>query len=355
MGSVKKLLSKINLPPRESHNSRMFVDLAENIHIHHREYRQVFNLDEFFEYTEILRKSESDVRQYLTNNPEYEENKYPTTLMIAGGKERQLKFLENSPNPKKSFYMDEDMAIELQEEFVTDEIHIHYRDFRISMDRSRFKLFSNCVSQALKNLEEYEKDNEYNRKSHSDRLINDFNNHNKKLHRNNGVMGVKLIESKSIKSKFYEDIKRDFKPNKSYINILEKKLKSDKFLTPIILSKKEDDIYFIIDGHHRFYTYLKNNINLIHAVILNVYHKDTEDLREGINSITNFDLKTNYEYYLSDYLKHYLSYKLNKFYKDDYSRNIKRNTFIYIILRKIKYLIFGKERIFKDFFEKHNK
>ena len=37
MGSVKLELSKVNLPDRELHNSRMFIDLAENIHIHHRE------------------------------------------------------------------------------------------------------------------------------------------------------------------------------------------------------------------------------------------------------------------------------------------------------------------------------
>ena len=33
MGSVKKILSKTKLLEREKHHSRMFVDLAENIHI----------------------------------------------------------------------------------------------------------------------------------------------------------------------------------------------------------------------------------------------------------------------------------------------------------------------------------
>ena len=47
MGSVKKNLYKGNLPEREKHHSRLFVDLAENIHIHHREFRTVFSLNEY--------------------------------------------------------------------------------------------------------------------------------------------------------------------------------------------------------------------------------------------------------------------------------------------------------------------
>jgi len=48
MGSVKKYLHKGMLPERERHHSRLFVDLAENIHIHHREFRTVFSLNEYF-------------------------------------------------------------------------------------------------------------------------------------------------------------------------------------------------------------------------------------------------------------------------------------------------------------------
>ena len=67
MGSIKKLLSKTKLPDRELHHSRTFVDLAENIHIHFREYRFVFNLNEFFEFLQTLKKSESDVINYLSS------------------------------------------------------------------------------------------------------------------------------------------------------------------------------------------------------------------------------------------------------------------------------------------------
>ena len=65
MGSIKKMLAEANLPDRELHHSRMFIDLAENIHIHYREYRFIFSLPEFFEFSDILKKSTEDVRNYL--------------------------------------------------------------------------------------------------------------------------------------------------------------------------------------------------------------------------------------------------------------------------------------------------
>ena len=37
-----------------------------------------------------------------------------------------------------------------------------------------------------------------------------------------------------------------------------------------------------------------------------------------------------------------------------YGKKVKKNSTIYRILRSIKYSFFGKERLFKNFFEKHN-
>ena len=74
MGSIKKILTKISLPDREKHNSRLFVDLGENIHIHHREFRSVFSLDEFFEYVDIISASAKDIRNYVYQNPRYNDN-----------------------------------------------------------------------------------------------------------------------------------------------------------------------------------------------------------------------------------------------------------------------------------------
>ena len=54
MGAVKQVLADRQLNDREGHNSRLFVDLCENIHIHFREYRLIFSLDEYFEFVHDL-------------------------------------------------------------------------------------------------------------------------------------------------------------------------------------------------------------------------------------------------------------------------------------------------------------
>ena len=161
MGAVKKFLARKTLQDRERHNSRLFVDLCENIHIHYREYRLIFSLDEYFEFVDIVGKSTQDVRNYLYNNPDYKEDEYPTTIMIACGKDRQRKFLKNSPLPHKSAYHNDNFAIELQEEHVTDEIHVHWRDLRIALNRENFKDVAEAFMDAHRNLTEFEAQQAY--------------------------------------------------------------------------------------------------------------------------------------------------------------------------------------------------
>lgn len=354
MGSIKKLLSNHTLPDREPHHSRTFVDLAENIHIHFREYRFVFNLDEFFEFMQTLKKSETDIFNYLFNNTEYKEGSYPTTLMIAGGRDQQLKFIKNSPKPNESFYMNNELNIELQDEFVTDEIHIHYRDFRLAMDRSRFKIFANSIKEANDILNEFEKNNTYIRKGHNDRIIQNFNNKNES--NNFFLQGVNQISLNKIRSKLYYDIETQWSPNKKFIETLKKQYTKSQLVPPIILSKlDEKDTHYIIDGHHRYYACLKLNKSYIDAIVTDFSYEETNNLRIAINHLNKFDVETNFEYYISDFMKSYLGYKLNRFYRDDYSKKIKKNSYIYQILRKIKYFFFGKEKLFKNFFEKHNR
>ena len=65
MGKIKKTLFTQELPSRELHNSRMFVDLSENIHIHFRELRLMFSVEEFFEFFSILKAGTKDIKEYL--------------------------------------------------------------------------------------------------------------------------------------------------------------------------------------------------------------------------------------------------------------------------------------------------
>jgi hypothetical protein len=171
MGAIKKILSNRELPERELHNSRLFVDLSENIHIHHREIRLMFGKEEFFEFTDVIKESAKEVKRYLKKHPEYKEMEVFDGLMVAGGEKRQRIPLKKSPKPHESKYFPNRLQIELQEEKVIDSIHIHYRDYRLVMNIETFRQFANGMKEALDNLEDFLKETEYNQEEHPFRKV----------------------------------------------------------------------------------------------------------------------------------------------------------------------------------------
>lgn len=353
MGSVKKILGEIHLNDREKHHSRLFIDLAENIHIHHREYRTVFGLDEFFEYVDIINKSVVDVRNFLEKNKDYREGEYPTTLMIAGGKDRQLKYLENSPSPNISKYYPNRLVIELQEEFVTDEIHIHYRDFRIALNRDTFKQFAYTCELSLKELNKFESENNYIRVSHPDREIDKFNK--KKFSDNNNFhVGVRRINIGDVKSFWYKDILKDWVPQKEFIDAICNKINNKIPLSPIVLSQEKNGDHYIIDGHHRFYAYNKMGIEFIDYVLFDLSFNDSIEIREAQDLLKKFDKKTGYKYSMSEYFTSFIGLKVNRYYEGVYSKRMRLMKLHWRILRKVKQIVMGKIRVYKKFNEAHN-
>lgn len=354
MGSIRKLLSKKSLPDREGHHSRLFIDLAENIHIHHREYRTVFGLEEYFEYVDLINRSTFEVRNYLLNNPEYVEGAYPTTIMVGGGRAQQLKHLRNSPAPNASKYFNDEMAIELQDDFVTDEIHIHFRDFRIAMNIACFKKFADCVDEAKLDLEEYLINNDYTRKFHADRIVADFNARDPKEH-SFDIKGVSKIPLKNITSFWYSDITREFRPNRGHIKMLVSCFQNGIFVPPILVCRgKNHGSYFIVDGHHRFVAAIESGLIDIDTIFLDLNFEQTEKIRTAEVLLKEFDIETGYKFSLSNYLKDYYLFKANRYYRGHLRKIMFRNTIIFRILRKIKHRLFGREAIFKSFNERFN-
>lgn len=166
MGEIKKILASADLPERERHNSRLFVDLSEQVHIHFREFRNVFSVDEFFEYADTICRSRRDLRTYLRWHPQYREQERFDNLMVALGAEQQTRPLMKSPLPHKSTYFDTRLQIELQAENVIDEIHVHYRDYRLVMSVENFRIFASTIRDALESLEEFLSVHRYNRIEH---------------------------------------------------------------------------------------------------------------------------------------------------------------------------------------------
>lgn len=171
MGSIKKILTKKDLPDRELHNSRMFADLSENIHIHFREIRLMFGVEEFFEFFEILKEGARDIKKYLRRNPDYKEQEVFDGILVGGGAKRQIIPLKKSPEPHVSKYFPNRLQIELQEEKVIDAIHIHYRDYRLVMNIETFREFTHGMKEALDNLDEYLSQHDYKEGQHPFRQV----------------------------------------------------------------------------------------------------------------------------------------------------------------------------------------
>lgn len=346
MGAIKEVLVKKKLKDRELHNSRLFVDLCENIHIHFREYRLVFSLDEFFEFADVLEKSTKDVRNYLMQNPDYKERVSRDLIIIAGGRDRQMKQMQNSPQPHVSVYHNNDFTVELQEDYVVDEIHIHYRDFRLAMDRQGFKELADAFLAAKDRLLEFESQHNYERKRHPDREIIDENRQDLKP---KTIVGSEEVAIERIRSKYFKDIYKEWPADRDYINYLKKKITSKEFIPLIPVCKENDGFYYIVMGHHRYLAYVESGFRQIHCVIVPGNFQQTEKLRKCEVLLKELDRETNYEYNFSSFWNDYIAFKFNRHYRGHFKRKrleflirniLSRNTKIFIkaLIAKIKSL-----------------
>jgi hypothetical protein len=327
VGVVKELLAVTTLPDREAHNSRLFVDLCENIHIHHREFRIVFSLDEYFEFIEILQRSTEDVRNFLAQNPDYREGEFPTTIMVAGGKLRQRQLLENSPGPNRSAYFPNHFAIELQDESVTDEIHIHWRDYRIVMPREHFRIVADQFTEARKQLDRFEKDHVYVRRPHHDRAIGSLQAERKRYRGWKTLLGGEAdVAIYDITTRF-KDFLAEFHPDPRAIQELQQHLVSGAKLFPILLSTERDGTHRVIDGHHRLYAAMKLGRSHINALTSSLTYQQSEDFRRAEGLLKKFDKDTGGQYAVSAFMKEYVAYKTSRFYADVFYRLTTRSPY----------------------------
>lgn len=54
MDPVRSGLHRFTLPPSKPHNSLRFMNAPENVQIHHREFRTIYSISEFFEFVCII-------------------------------------------------------------------------------------------------------------------------------------------------------------------------------------------------------------------------------------------------------------------------------------------------------------
>lgn len=339
MGAVKVMLAQRELKDREKHNSRLFVDLCENIHIHYREYRLVFSLPEYFEFIDIVSKSTADVRNYLRQNADYEEGKYKTTLMVAGGKERQMKFLENSPAPDRSHYFNNALTIELQEEYVTDEIHVHYRDLRLAMNRENFKDLATAFADAHRSLLEFEANSGYDRVYRPDREIKDWRQSTRIASSDTPVMGSVTIPIKKIKSPWHRHLIDDWSPDPQAIETLKNRIRNRARLAPLVLSREQDRKHLLIDGHHRLRAAMELGESEVEAIVTDLSWEQSAPIRRAEDSLKEFDRATDYRYGLSSFFKQFVAFSTNNYYRDHFHGLIAPPGRVFTALRGVKRLL----------------
>jgi hypothetical protein len=319
MGQVKRILNKTALPDREAHNSRMFVDLCENIHIHYRELRMVFSLDEYFEFADILQKSTEDVRSYLAQNPGYEEGKYDTLVMVAGGRERQRKLLQNSPAPNQSTYFANDFAIELQDESVTDEIHVHWRDYRFALNREQFRVIAAAFERAKHELDRFEAENKYLRRPHLDRTMEDFVSERQKYSGHvTRIGGEQLIPVKEIRTVF-DSGKKSFSPDPEFIDELARKYSAGEYVFPIVVSTEQNGEHVVVDGNHRLQAAKLSRCAEINCLVMDLPFEQTADFRRAEWLLKLFDRKTGHVYGTSDFNRAYFAHRASRHYVNHFN------------------------------------
>ena len=146
MGKIDKIYAKTTLPERDNHNSRVFVDVAENVHFHYREHRIVFSAEEFLAFAKAITEGAEGLKKML--NEGYKEMNGVDTHIVGGSQSEFLPLKE----PKKSAYFDNRLQIEKQEEGYGDIIHLHYRDYRLVMRKwETWKRFCEAIAEAFKN------------------------------------------------------------------------------------------------------------------------------------------------------------------------------------------------------------
>lgn len=124
MGSIKKVLSLKTLEPRSITAKMLWLDLCENIHYHHRNYRLEMSVGEFAEFVSAV-KNLYKAAEHTMERVQFKEGD-PNFLT-------QLQFATEVNNA--SDYFPNRLSLEWNRD---DTYHLHYRDFRLHLTKDEF-------------------------------------------------------------------------------------------------------------------------------------------------------------------------------------------------------------------------
>jgi len=112
---------------------------------------------------------------------------------------------------------------------------------------------------------------------------------------------VRSIDLEKIKSKWFVDIFSEWQPDHGYVEFLIRNIKNNEYIAPIVVVQ-EGEVYYIVNGHHRYYASLKAGVKKMKCIVIEGTFADSEPLRKAEVLLKEFDQKTEYRYQFSGYL-----------------------------------------------------
>ena len=155
MGGIEKLYHRSYNLPKRSNAKTLTVDVAENIHLHYRDLRIEFSLNEFIEFMDHMKIMYSELKKWRESNPDWTEsdpNSFEDKFGIEFGKQKN-KIKENSD------YWDDRFSIEKK---MSGDYHIKWRNYRFEMDEASFIRWEIAFSEVIP---EFKKDIMLHRKA----------------------------------------------------------------------------------------------------------------------------------------------------------------------------------------------
>ena len=116
-----------------------------------------------------------------------------------------------------------------------------------------------------------------------------------------GKHQIKWIDARMIKSKWHKDLLTDWAPDKNYIKFIQKNIKQNRYIAPVIVVKEKEG-YYIVNGHHRCYASMEMGEKKIKCIVIEGTFEESEPLRKAEVLLKKFDQKTNHRYQFSGYL-----------------------------------------------------
>lgn len=296
-------LAEAVLPDREAHHSRSLVDLSENVHVHHRDHRQEFTLDEFLEYAEMIEEARRSLRAYLAKHPEYREQEVFKTIHVAGGDERLFGLIENSPAPNESAYWPHRARIELLHPSMRDEVHVHLRDHRTNMSRWDLRMLATLFAQAVRALDAWEASNDYPMRPERIRtMAEECERVRGKVRRGDWVTE---LPTKSIGFRVADETR-----DQDWQKELAERIRHGEALFPILVSTEEDGSHRVIDGEHRLQAYRLAGSETVPCVIAPMTFRESAEFRMIEGRLKRIDDATEGRWNLRGANREWLAYRM---------------------------------------------